>query len=150
MAELEELYQEIIMEHNRKPRNFRKLADANRSADGYNPFCGDKITLYLKVDGDMISDIGFVGSGCAISRASASMMTQSVKGKSKAEAQEIFDAFHKMLTRALGADFDASNLGDLEILSGVSEFPTRVKCASLGWHTLNAALRGPGEPVSTE
>lgn len=150
MSDLDELYQEIIMEHNRKPRNFRKLEDANRSADGYNPFCGDKITLYLKVDGGVISDIGFVGSGCAISRASASMMTQSVKGKSKAEAQEIFDAFHKMLTRALGADFDASKLGDLEILSGVSEFPTRVKCASLGWHTLNAALRGQGEPVSTE
>lgn len=150
MSDLVELYQEIIMEHNRRPRNFRKLEGADRCTHGYNPFCGDKITLYLRVDGDVITDVAFEGSGCAISRASASMMTETVKGKRKSEAQEIFDAFHQMLTRPLGADFDTSKLGDLEILAGVSEFPTRVKCAVLGWHTLHAALEGKDEPVSTE
>ena len=150
MSDLTELYQEIIMDHNRKPRNFRKLEEASRSADGYNPFCGDKITLYLQVEDDVITDVGFQGSGCAISRASASMMTQTVKAKSTAEAQEIFDAFHRMLVRAPGSDFDASKLGDLEVLAGVSEFPTRIKCAVLGWHTLHAALEGKDEPVSTE
>jgi nitrogen fixation NifU-like protein len=150
MSELEELYQEIILEHYRKPRNFRKLEEANRTADGYNPFCGDKITLYLKVEDNVIAEVGFQGAGCAISKASASMMTQSVKGKSQAEAQEIFDAFHRMLTRAPGADFDASKLGDLEMLAGVAEFPIRVKCATLGWHTLHAALDGKGQTVSTE
>ena len=116
MSELEELYQEIIMEHYRKPRNFRKVEGATGTVEGYNPFCGDRITLYVKVVGDKIADVGFQGSGCAISKASASMMTESIKGKSEAEAQEIFDAFHQMLTGGPEAEFDASKLGDLELL----------------------------------
>jgi nitrogen fixation NifU-like protein len=149
---LQDLYQEMVMDHNSRPRNFRKLDDADRSLEGYNPLCGDRFTLYLKVDDGVISDIGFQGSGCAISRASTSMMTESVKGKSRAEAEEIFEAFHQMITRDPGLDFDDPDdkLGDLEILSGVSEFPVRVKCAVLSWHTLQAALEGREEPVSTE
>ena len=152
MSYLQELYQEMVMDHNSRPRNFRKLEDADRSVEGYNPLCGDRFTIYLKVDDGVISDIGFQGSGCAISRASTSMMTESVKGKSRAEAGEIFDAFHRMITRDPGLDFDDPDdkLGDLEILSGVSEFPVRVKCAVLSWHTLQAALEGRAEPVSTE
>jgi nitrogen fixation NifU-like protein len=149
---LQDLYQEMVMDHNSRPRNFRKLDDADRSLEGYNPLCGDRFTLYLKVDDGVISDIGFQGSGCAISRASTSMMTESVKGKSRAEAGEIFEAFHQMITRDPGLDFDDPDdkLGDLEILSGVSEFPVRVKCAVLSWHTLQAALEGREESVSTE
>ena len=152
MSYLQDLYQEMVMDHNSRPRNFRKLDDADRSLEGYNPLCGDRFTLYLKVDDGVISDIGFQGSGCAISRASTSMMTESVKGKSRAEAGEIFEAFHQMITRDPGLDFDDPDdkLGDLEILSGVSEFPVRVKCAVLSWHTLQAALEGREEPVSTE
>ena len=152
MTELDELYQEIIMEHNRKPRNFRKPEGADRSADGFNPFCGDTITLYVKLEGDLLADIGFQGSGCAISRASASLMTESVKGKSTEDAQRIFDAFHKMLTRGPTAEMEHEDdeLGDLEVLAGVAEFPTRVKCATLSWHTLNAALSGQEETVRTE
>jgi nitrogen fixation NifU-like protein len=152
MSELEELYQEVIMEHNRKPRNFRKLEDGNRSAEGFNPFCGDAITLYLKLDGERISDVGFQGSGCAISRASASLMTETVKGKSTEESERIFDAFHKMLTRGPEEEPDLEDyeLADLEALAGVSEFPTRVKCATLSWHALQAALEGKEEKVKTE
>ena len=149
MSDLRDLYQEILLQHNSKPRNFHKLEDANRSAKGYNPICGDQLTLYLKVEDDVITDVGFQGSGCAISRSSASMMTQSVKGRSVAEAAEIFEAFHQMLTEP-GADHDYDLLGDLESMSGVSEFPTRIKCAVLGWHTLRAALEDQEEPVSTE
>jgi nitrogen fixation NifU-like protein len=150
MSELEELYQEMIMDHNRKPRNFRELEDANRSSNGFNPFCGDTVNLYLKVDGDVITDVAFQGSGCAISRASASMMTESIQGKTAAEAEKVFDAFHKMITRGPDGDFDAEGLEDLEVLSGVSEYPVRVKCATLSWHTLRAALEGQDETVKTE
>lgn len=150
MSELRELYQEMILDHNRNPRNFRKLDGASCSLEGYNPLCGDKVVLFLKLEEDVIADVAFQGSGCAISRASASMMTQSIKGKSKAEAEEIFHEFHRMLTRGPGAEFDSDKLGDLEILSGVAQFPTRVKCAILSWHTLRAALREQRESVSTE
>ncbi len=155
MSDLEELYQDMIMEHNRKPRNFRMLEGADRSADGFNPLCGDTVTLYLALDGDQVADIAFQGSGCAISRASASMLTESVKGKSLSEAEQIFDAFHEMLTRGPvdepEHDHDDDDvLGDLEMLSGVSAFPTRVKCATLSWNTFKAALQGDKETVRTE
>ena len=149
MSELEELYQEIIMEHNRKPRNFRALEDA-QSADGFNPFCGDQITLYLKIDDDVVTDVGFQGSGCAISRASASMMTESIKGKSQTDIRAIFDDFHHMITGDSDTELDSELLGDLELLAGVSEFPTRIKCATLSWHTLQAALKGQEGRVQTE
>lgn len=149
MSELEELYQEIIMEHNRKPRNFRALEDA-QSADGFNPFCGDQITLYLKIDDDVVTDVGFQGSGCAISRASASMMTESIKGKSQTDIRAIFDDFHHMITGDPDTELDSELLGDLELLAGVSEFPTRIKCATLSWHTLQAALKGQEGRVQTE
>jgi len=151
MSDLRELYQETILEHSKSPRNFRKLAAANRTAEGYNPLCGDHFTLYVDVEGDSIRDIGFQGSGCAISKASASMMTQSVKGRSKAEAQELFRRFHDLVTNqppALNGDQD--KLGKLTVFSGVSEFPVRVKCATLAWHTLQAALEGTQQSVSTE
>ena len=149
MPGLNDLYQEILLEHNSKPRNFRKVDDANRSADGYNPLCGDQIQLYLKVEDDTIVDVGFQGTGCAISRASASMLTQSVKGQNVERAQEIFDAFHSMLTEP-EVEVDYDTLDDLECLSGVSEFPTRIKCAVLAWHTLLAALNGQSEGITTE
>ena len=136
------------MEHNWKPRNFRKLEDADRSANGFNPFCGDVVNLYLKLDGETIVDIGFQCSGCAISRASASMLTESIKGKTSAEADQVFEAFHKMLTAGPGEDPDSDTLGDLEVLAGVSEFPTRVKCATLSWHTLRSALEGEGDATT--
>lgn len=150
MSDLQELYQDMVIDHNNRPRNFRKPEGANRSAEGYNPLCGDKLNLYLTVEGDLITDVGFQGSGCAISKASASMMTEAVKGRSKAEAEEIFRAFREMLLREPGSDFDAELLGDLEILSGVSEFPARVKCATLSWHTLRSALEGQVSMVTTE
>ncbi len=149
MSNLHDLYQEILLEHNNKPRNYRALPDANRKADGYNPLCGDQITLYLKVEGDVISDVAFQGVGCAISRASASMLTQSVKGETLARAEEIFDGFHALITDP-DADVDYDMLGDLEMLSGVSAFPTRIKCAVLAWHTLNAAIDGKEDSVTTE
>jgi nitrogen fixation NifU-like protein len=149
MSDLRELYQEILLEHNSKPRNFRKLPGANCTAEGYNPLCGDQITLYLNVEDDVIADVGFQGSGCAISRASASLMTQSIKGQSVAKVEKIFDAFHRMLTKP-GEPLDDDVLGDLEMLSGVAEFPTRIKCAILSWHTLRASLTGQREAASTE
>jgi nitrogen fixation NifU-like protein len=149
MAELRDLYQEIILEHCKAPRNYRQLAGANQHAEGYNPLCGDHFTVYLNVEGDRIRDIAFQGSGCAISKASASMMTQAVKGKSKEEAQKIFNAFRKLVT-AGHANGDRPELGKLEAFSGVSEFPVRVKCATLAWHTLQAALEGRQDTVSTE
>ncbi len=149
MSNLHELYQEILLEHNNKPRNYRKIEDANRQADGYNPLCGDQITLYLKLEDDVIADVAFQGVGCAISRASASMLTQSIKGETLAKAEEIFDGFHALITDP-DADVDYDLLGDLEMLSGVSAFPTRIKCAVLAWHTLNAAIEGTGDSVTTE
>jgi len=148
MADLRELYQEVILEHSKSPRNYRELPSANRKAEGYNPLCGDHFTLYLDLEGDSIRDITFQGSGCAISKASASMMTQSVKGKSREEAQKIFEHFHSLVTGQMNGN--KADLGKLAVFSGVSEFPVRVKCATLAWHTLNAALDGKQETVSTE
>src|SRR5919106_5657833 len=136
MCDLSDLYQEILLEHNSKPRNFRKLDDATVSIEGYNPLCGDQYTLYLKMNDDVIADIGFQGAGCAISKASASMLTQRVKGMTAEEAEEVFNQFHKMLTEP-GAEVDYEMLEDLELLSGVAEYPTRIKCAILVWHTLH-------------
>ena len=141
MSSLSDLYQEILLEHNSKPRNFKAVEDANQTSEGYNPLCGEQITLSLKVVGGMIDDVGFQGSGCAISRASASMMTESIKGRSVEQAQHIFDAFHHMITEPEG-EIDLDILGDLETLSGVNAYPTRIKCAILAWHTMKAALNG--------
>lgn len=149
MSELSDLYQEVILEHNKNPRNFREIADADQYADGKNPLCGDALRVYVKMDGDTVADVAFKGSGCAISKASASMMTQAVKGKTKAEAEHIFDEFHKMVTGEIDIETDDNELGKLKIFAGVLEFPARVKCASLSWHTLNAALHGE-DVVSTE
>ncbi len=149
MSGLSDLYQEILLEHNSKPRNFRKVDDASNTAEGYNPLCGDQITLYLKIVDDVVEDVGFQGVGCAISRASASMMTQSIKGKSLNEATVIFDAFHSMITHP-GEEPDFDTLGDLETLAGVNEYPTRIKCAILAWHTMHSALREGSGSVTTE
>ena len=138
------------MEHNWKPRNFQRLEEANGTANGFNPFCGDEITLYLNLEDDVVTDVGFQGSGCAISRASASMMTEGIKGKTRGEVEKMFDAFHQMITRGPEESFDSDFLGDLEVFAGVTEFPTRVKCATLSWHTLRAALKGQEETVKTE
>ncbi len=150
MFDLSELYHDIIFDHNRKPRNFRKIQGANRMAEGYNPLCGDQITIYLNLDGEVIRDISFQGLGCAISKASASMMTDSVKGKTMAEAKVLFDKVHKMLIGETGTKSDLNEIGELAALSGVCNFPNRVKCASLAWHTLRAALKGDETVVSTE
>jgi nitrogen fixation protein NifU and related proteins len=151
MSELDELYQEVILDHNKSPRNFREIVDANRRSEGYNPLCGDHVTVFVNLADGVIRDISFKGSGCAISKASASMMTTELKGKSEAEAEKVFDSVHKMLTGDMGVDeSDYERLGKLKILSGVCKFPARVKCASLAWHTVNAALRGTGQVASTE
>ena len=151
MSDLQELYQEMVLDHSNRPRNYRKLEGEHHSLEGYNPLCGDKYTVYLKVDDGVITDIGFQGSGCAISKASTSMMTEGVKGKNIEAVQEIFDLFHQMITRNPETTFEPDEkLGDLEILSGVAEFPVRVKCAVLSWHTLRAALEGRDGMVSTE
>ncbi len=149
MSELSELYQQVILDHNKKPRNFHKLENANRTAEGYNPLCGDQLNVYLQLDNDQVTDIGFEGSGCAISKASASMMTQVLKGKSKPEVEQLFEEFHRMVTGELDEENEPNQLGKLEIFAGVREFPARVKCATLSWHTMRAALHN--EPkVSTE
>lgn len=149
-SELRELYQELILEHSKKPRNFRVLEHANHTAEGFNPLCGDKIKLYLKIEENQVKDIGFQGSGCAISKASASLMTAGVKGRTLTEAKELFSEFHKMLSGKSGTEFDEAKLGKLSVFSGVSEFPVRVKCATLAWHTLRAGLESDGKVVSTE
>ncbi|MBI4380405.1 MAG: SUF system NifU family Fe-S cluster assembly protein [candidate division NC10 bacterium] len=150
MSDLRELYQEVILDHNRRPRNFQKLDGANRTAEGYNPLCGDQLTVYLRLEDGVIKGISFQGSGCAISKASASMMTASLKGKSKADAEALFETFHKMVTADLSVTFDPLEVGKLAAFSGVREFPVRVKCATLPWHTLHAALEEKGQIVSTE
>ena len=150
MPELRELYQEVILEHSKAPRNFRRLQDANHHAEGFNPLCGDRFTVYIDVEGDTIRDIGFQGSGCAISKASASKMTQSVKGRTKQEGDELFDGFRRLVTGQRSGEGDSSELGKLAAFSGVSEYPVRVKCATLPWHTLRAALHGEQETISTE
>lgn len=149
MSELSDLYQEVILEHNKNPRNFREIPDADQYADGKNPLCGDALRVYVRLDGDTVTDVAFKGSGCAISKASASMMTQAVKGKTREEAEAIFGEFHRMVTGDLDIETDENDLGKLKIFAGVLEFPARVKCASLSWHTLNAALHGE-DVVSTE
>jgi nitrogen fixation protein NifU and related proteins len=150
MADLRDLYQEVILEHSKTPRNYRQLAGANRKAEGFNPLCGDHFTVYLDVEGDSIRDIAFQGSGCAISKASASMMTQSLKGKSTADAEKLFDEFHKLVTGEAKKNGGAKDMGKLAVFSGVSEYPARVKCATLAWHALHAALQGAQSTVSTE
>jgi len=149
MSELSELYQQVILDHNKKPRNFRKLETANHTAEGYNPLCGDQLTVYLNLEDDLVKEVGFEGSGCAISKAAASMMTQAVKGKSKEQAETLFKEFHSMVTGELDADTQENSLGNLKIFAGVREFPVRVKCATLAWHTMHAALHQQDQ-VSTE
>ena len=146
MYDLQDLYQEVVMDHNRRPRNFRKPEDANRQAEGYNPLCGDQITLYLAVADDKIADVGFQAQGCAISKASASMMTESVKGLSLEDAEKVFKEFRSMITQE---DFDPDVLGDAELLQGVSRYPARIKCAALSWHALNSVLGDNEEQAVT-
>jgi nitrogen fixation protein NifU and related proteins len=150
MSELRELYQQLILDHNRKPRNFRIPPAANRTAEGDNPLCGDRITVYLEVVDGTIRDVGFQGSGCAISRAAASMMTASVKGKTEDDADALFERVHRMLTGDGHPVEAAQEVGKLAVFAGVREFPSRIKCATLPWHTLHAALLGQAETVSTE
>jgi nitrogen fixation NifU-like protein len=149
MSELDELYQEVILDHNRRPRNFRVIEPATSKQEGYNPLCGDRLTLYLTLEGDVITDVAFQGSGCAISKASASLMTEALKGKTVADARELFDKFHAMITSDHAGP--TADLGKLSVLAGVREFPSRIKCASLAWHTMKAAVAHDADaPVSTE
>jgi nitrogen fixation NifU-like protein len=148
MPELRELYQELILEHSKKPRNYREMPNANRKVEGFNPLCGDHFTVYLDMEGDTVRDVSFQGSGCALSKASASMMTQVLKGKSKEDVEKLFDRFHRMVTG--GSEPNPEELGKLAVFSGVSEFPVRVKCASLAWHAMKAALEGEAQQISTE
>ncbi|MFW5450047.1 MAG: Fe-S cluster assembly sulfur transfer protein SufU [Methylophagaceae bacterium] len=136
-ADLRDLYQQVIMDHNKKPRNFREMTDANHFAHGNNPLCGDALVVFVKLDGDVIEDVSFQGSGCAISVASASLMTEALKGKTLVEAEMLYEQVHKQM---MGQEIDTSTLGKLEVLSGVKEFPARVKCATLSWHTMHAAM----------
>jgi len=147
MNDLADLYQEVILDHNRAPRNFRALPPPSRQANGFNPLCGDKITVYLELDGDTVRDVAFQGSGCAISKASASLMTEIVKGRTRAEAEALYRRFHALVT---GGPGDPAGLGKLLAFGGVSEFPIRVKCATLAWHTLRAAIDSRQDTVSTE
>jgi nitrogen fixation NifU-like protein len=150
MSELRELYQSVILDHNRKPRNARVPEGANRRADGDNPLCGDKIAVHVTVEDGVVKDVGFVGEGCAISTASASLMTQAVKGRSADEVDQLFERFHALVTSSPQDEPDTDELGKLKVFAGVREFPMRVKCATLGWHTLKAALDEPGATVTTE
>jgi nitrogen fixation NifU-like protein len=150
MSELRELYQSVILDHNKKPRNFREPERTNRTAEGYNPLCGDKLTVYLRLENDVVSDIGFEGTGCAISKASASLMTESIKGKTVAEVEDLFEEFHGLVTGDLSKAVDSARLGKLAVFSGVREFPVRVKCATLAWHTLKSALDANSEIARTE
>jgi nitrogen fixation NifU-like protein len=150
MSDLSDLYQEVILDHYRRPRNFGALAQATRVAIGHNPLCGDRLKVYLRLDGDRIADIAFEGSGCAISKASASLMTDAIKGRSVREAMALFDRFHEVVTSPIDRPVDEAVIGKLAVLAGVREYPVRVKCASLAWHTLKAALEGADEPVKTE
>jgi len=149
MSDLRELYQQVILDHNKNPRNFHEMPDATSHVDGYNPLCGDHYTVFLKTDGETIREVSFTGSGCAISKASASVMSTTVKGKSKDEADLLFETFHRLVTGD-PSSLSAADLGRLAAFSGVSEFPARVKCATLAWHTLRSALEGKDDRVSTE
>lgn len=150
MSELSDLYQEVILDHNRQPRNFGSIEDPTSSANGHNPLCGDKLKIYLKLDGDRIADVKFEGSGCAISKASASLMTDAIKGRTRQETERLFQCVHRMLTAPTDEEVDLSEVGKLAVLSGVREFPVRVKCASLAWHTMKTALTQPGGTAKTE
>ena len=149
MSELSELYQQVILDHNKKPRNFRELEGANRTAEGFNPLCGDQLTVYMLLDEGVVKDLSFVGTGCAISKASASMMTQAVKGRTREETLALFEEFHRMVTGELDEEAEENHLGRLKIFAGVRDYPARVKCASLPWHTMHAALEGE-ESATTE
>jgi nitrogen fixation NifU-like protein len=149
MSDLRELYQQVILDHNKNPRNFHEMEDATKIVDGYNPLCGDHYKIFVKVDGETIREVSFTGTGCAISKASASVMSSTVKGKSREEAEKLFDTFHKLVTGDV-TGLSADDLGRLAAFSGVSEFPARVKCATLAWHTLKSSLDGTEEKVSTE
>ena len=149
MSDLRELYQEVILDHHKKPRNFRPLEGA-RHVEGYNPLCGDKVTVYVKLDGDVVRDVSFQGTGCAISTASASLMTEALKGKTRAEAEALFHTFHDLITGKVDPEEEADRLGKLAAFGGVREFPVRVKCATLAWHTFQAALKDEKKTVSTE
>ena len=149
LDDLRDLYQEVVFDHNRNPRNFRKMEDADRTVEGHNPLCGDRITLYLKFDDGRITDVSFQGQGCAISTASASLMTEIVKGKTLEEAEHLFEAFHQIVT-GRDDDLKLEELGKLAVLAGVRQYPSRIKCATLPWHSLEAALKGEERPVSTE
>ncbi len=148
--DLRDLYQEMILDHGKKPRNFRALPAANRKAEGYNPLCGDRETVYLQVDGDVVSDASFEGAGCAISTASASMMTEVLKGKSRREVEALFEKFRDLITGQKNAAAAGPDLGKLEVFSGVREYPVRIKCATLPWHTMRSALHGDADVISTE
>lgn len=150
MSVFQELYQEVILDHNKNPRNKRVMENCTCQADGYNPLCGDKIKVFLNIDNGLITDVSFEGVGCAISTASASMMTDCIKGKSIGEARSLFETFHAIVTTSSDCEVDASSLGKLEALAGVREFPMRVKCATLAWHTMNNALASRNETASTE
>lgn len=150
MSDLDDLYQEVILDHNKSPRNFRSMADANRKAEGYNPLCGDHVTVFLHLENGIIQDISFQGSGCAISKASASLMTAELKGKTEDAAYALFDDVHKMLTGEASTENASGKVGKLAILAGVCKFPARVKCASLAWHTVTAALKGDRQVATTE
>jgi len=151
MSDLRDLYQEVILDHSKRPRNYHAMPEADRKAEGYNPLCGDRETVYLDLEGDVLKDVSFQGAGCAISTASASMMTESVKGRTRSEAEALFARFHELITGSNGAAAGSGpDLGKLTVFSGVREYPVRVKCATLPWHTLKAALDGAGAPVSTE
>ncbi len=148
MSDLRDLYQEVILEHGKEPRNFHAIEGATGDAEGFNPLCGDRVHVYVRKDGDRLAEVAFTGDGCAISKASASLMTQAVRGRTEGEADRLFEDFHALVT---GQPVDAAaGLGKLAVFSGVAEFPMRVKCASLAWHTLRAALTGAGRPVTTE
>ena len=150
MSDLSDLYQEVILDHNRRPRNWGSLSDATQTAEGYNPLCGDKLKLHVKIENDRLTGVAFEGSGCAISKASASLMTDAVKGRTVDEAMDLFDRVHIMLTTPVDQPVDEESVGKLAVLSGVREFPTRVKCASLAWHTLKSAITDSREIVKTE
>lgn len=149
MSDLRDLYQEVILDHNKSPRNYYKIDHPDHEAEGFNPLCGDHVYVYLKMDGDKIAEISFQGSGCAISKSSASMMTSMLKGKTRKEAEELFNKFHSAVMEETSEE-ELEKLGKLAVFSGVREFPTRVKCASLSWHTMLNALKGEEAPASTE
>jgi len=150
MSELRDLYQEVILDHHKRPRNFRAMEDATRQAQGHNPLCGDRVTIFVRMAGSKVEDVSFQGSGCAISKASASLMTDALKGATVAEVDALFEQFQAMVTSAPDADVDLDSLGKLAVFAGVREFPSRVKCASLAWHALRAALKADEVIVSTE